>query len=87
MRNACYQWILATALAVLMAPSSALADSYCADLIAGQVDVAGTVCVAVNDDGDVCVTYNMDSTWVLDEYHLWIGDPTDADGFLDAHAP
>lgn len=47
-------------------------DVFCTDLIAGQNEVAGIVCVTAGDDG-VCISYVTSGGWVLEGTHVWAG--------------
>lgn len=49
--------------------------AYCADLLAGQTILAGSVCYDVDLDSDqLTVTYVADNGWALLDTHLWVGD-------------
>ena len=52
---------------------------YCADLLAGQTILAGSVCYEVDLDSDeLNVTYVADNGWFLLDTHLWVGDDATA---------
>lgn len=64
--------LTAVALAVLMQTNPAYAAS-CQDLVAGQNQIAGSVCVDNNSDY-LTVTYQTIGDWSLNEVHLFVGD-------------
>ena len=47
----------------------------CVDLMAGQFDKAGTVCIT-NDFTNLTVTYQLEGNWQFGEVHLWAGTNT-----------
>ena len=52
---------------------------YCADLLAGQTILAGSVCYEVDLGSDeLTVTYVADNGWSLLDTHLWVGDDATA---------
>ena len=73
--------ILFALAALIIAPTNALAEEKCVDLLAGdgtagQNTVAGSVCSKVVDR-NLVVTYTTVDEWELDAYHLWAGSDLD----------
>lgn len=48
-------------------------NNECVDLLAGQTILTGSVCLSVDENDDLVVTYTTTGGWELQEAHLWVG--------------
>ena len=61
---------------ILLISCSILPAQVCRDIIAGQNEVAGEVCVDIVG-GNLVATYQTNGDWQLGEFHLFIGESID----------